>query len=205
MGVVNAAGELLRAGGDLFADEDSADILDDHVVAVRRVDPGWHEDLFGQALGFCRGRTPTFLQLVWPDREGRFPWDEGVEAFCRDAQPMLWLPWDQHPKGAWTHLRETPDWPFGDVCPQTMVYTMKAIADGAAEITGVFRDHEGVWQFLDGSQPSLDTVTQLHLRHIVDHHPHVARFADLRPGEQVWQQADGDWHRSAVPHEDSAG
>lgn len=203
MKVINAAGEWLRSGGDLFADEVSSEVLNNHDVAVRRVDPSWHEDLFGQALGFYRGRTPTFLQLVWPDREGRFPWDEGVDEHCRQVQPMLWLPWSEHPRGVWTRLREAPDWPFGEICPDTAVFTMKAVAEGNAQVTGVYRDHGGVWQFLDGTEPSVDAITNVHLKHVVDLHPYVGQFSNLQPGEQAWQQSDGSWHRSTVPPEEN--
>lgn len=183
----------------LFADENSEAILVGYEVAVRRVDPSWYEDLFGQAIGFYHGRTPTFLQLVWPDREGRFPWDEGVDAGCRESQPMLWLPWSEHPRGVWTELRLEAEWPFGDVRPEEHAFTMKRIMEGETRIIGVYRDHDGVWQFLDGGRTEMEDIARVHLRHLVDRHPQVARFADLRPGEQAWEQPDGSWQRSTVP------
>lgn len=30
-----------------------------------------------------------FVQMVWPDAEGKFPWEKGYDPAYRDAQPML--------------------------------------------------------------------------------------------------------------------
>ncbi|AJF08283.1 hypothetical protein GSUB_17560 (plasmid) [Geoalkalibacter subterraneus] len=32
------------------------------------------------------------LQLIWPDRQGKFPWDEGFDESMRAAQPLLGTP-----------------------------------------------------------------------------------------------------------------
>ncbi|MFJ1704666.1 DUF4262 domain-containing protein [Kitasatospora sp. NPDC088346] len=77
------------------------DVIEGCRVEVRPVDPGWHLPLFGTAVGFYR-RTPVpVVQLVWPDREHRWPSDERASPGCR-AQPSLWLPVDRHPEGVWT-------------------------------------------------------------------------------------------------------
>lgn len=41
----------------------------------------WYEDKL---------RKPTFIQLVMPDRDGLFPWDEGFDAELMKAQRNLW-------------------------------------------------------------------------------------------------------------------
>ncbi|MDI1462970.1 DUF4262 domain-containing protein [Catellatospora sp. KI3] len=106
MDIVNVAGRLVRDGGTLVDGRDSDEILRGVPVAVRKVHFSWYADLFGQAVGFYQGKVPPMLQLVWPDRSGRWPWEAEVEASCRDSQPMLWLPWDDHPRNAWTALRD---------------------------------------------------------------------------------------------------
>lgn len=35
------------------------------------------------------GGVASFLQIVWPDKEGRMPWASGVTDSFREAQPLL--------------------------------------------------------------------------------------------------------------------
>jgi len=46
----------------------------------------YYEDYMGTANGFYRDPYPVF-QLVWPDDEKRFPWDDGFD--CPWEQPVL--------------------------------------------------------------------------------------------------------------------
>lgn len=38
-----------------------------------------------------RGGSLTAWQIVWPDGDGRFPWDAGCAQWVRDGQPALYL------------------------------------------------------------------------------------------------------------------
>ncbi len=49
---------------------------------------------------------PPYLQVVWTDSEGRFPWDARIEPAFGQLQPMLWLPPDDNPPSPWTRLDE---------------------------------------------------------------------------------------------------
>jgi hypothetical protein len=53
--------------------------------------------------GFVR---PPYLQVVWADRNGRFPWEPRFQAAFRGLQPLLWLPPEDNPPSRWTRLRE---------------------------------------------------------------------------------------------------
>jgi hypothetical protein len=39
-----------------------------------------------------RGEPLTAYQIVWPDRDGRFPWDPGCAQWVRDDQTPLYIP-----------------------------------------------------------------------------------------------------------------
>ena len=47
---------------------------------------------------------PPYLQVVWSDANGRFPWEPGFHAGFGGLQPLLWLPRDDNPPSAWTRL-----------------------------------------------------------------------------------------------------
>ena len=78
-------------------------VLEGFLLQVRPVDTSWYEGLFGQLLGFYGGPVPM-LQLVWPDKKGRLPWEEGVGARCHEWQPQLWIPVAQHTVGPWQEI-----------------------------------------------------------------------------------------------------
>jgi hypothetical protein len=71
-------------------------------AAFRDVDPGWHGRAFPGALAFYRRQPLPFLQVVWSDEGGLYPWQPGTELRYRHAQPWLWLDPRQHPDGVWT-------------------------------------------------------------------------------------------------------
>ena len=64
-------------------------------VHLRLMDPSWYEPLFGMAYNFYQGPHFSVRQMVWGDRGGRFPWDDGVVEQSREGQPSGWLPADQ--------------------------------------------------------------------------------------------------------------
>ncbi len=45
--------------------------------------------VFEPAVRFHGNADFPMLQLFWPDRQGRFPWDAGVQELCRRSQPLL--------------------------------------------------------------------------------------------------------------------
>jgi len=46
-------------------------------------------DYLGAATWAYQGADYRSLQLVWPDKEKRWPWQEGVRQGFRDVQPLL--------------------------------------------------------------------------------------------------------------------
>ncbi|WP_190276734.1 DUF4262 domain-containing protein [Catenulispora acidiphila] len=102
---VNRAGRLIRDNKPFGYDIEIDGILDAQPVVAKRVHPGWYPTLFGFAVGFYRGAVPPFVQLVWPDSHGLFPWQPGCGLRCRTVQPQLWLPPEVHPDGPWQNPR----------------------------------------------------------------------------------------------------
>lgn len=74
-------------------------------LALRHADLGWYRAFFGQAVRFHRAAFPV-RQVVWTDRVGTFPWQDGFDEAWRERQPALWLPPARHPAGPWTALLE---------------------------------------------------------------------------------------------------
>jgi hypothetical protein len=196
MSIVDIAGEQVRDGRPLRDEERRADVIEGYDVVARPVHPSWYRSFFGTAIDFYQRPPVPFLQLVWPDRQGQFPWDDGVAEACLIQQPQLWLAKSEHPAGAWTDHDPYAGWPFGTSLPYLPAITSDRVLQGAP-IVCVMRDHDGGWRFLDdGAESSGPTTASL--RQISDTHPYVSAVADLAPGEQAVRESDGSWARSPM-------
>ena len=83
--------------GTPLEDGQSWSIGDGRTVIGRFVHPSHLGDDYFRDARFVReigGFTDPLAayQLVWPDEEGRFPWDPGCSASCRRLQPLLFEP-----------------------------------------------------------------------------------------------------------------
>lgn len=97
---LNRAGHLIAAGARPTVGTGVEGIIDGVELQIRPVDIGWHEGLFGRLVDFYK-QQPPMRQLIWPDRKGRLPWDDGATMRAREWQPRLWVPVEQHDIGPW--------------------------------------------------------------------------------------------------------
>jgi hypothetical protein len=80
------------AKGKTYADgEVSSDILVGLNVCFIEVPLELYDKYLGTAIWFYRKSPRPFpcLQLVWPDRDGRFPWETGFDPALKKDQPVL--------------------------------------------------------------------------------------------------------------------
>ena len=100
MACLNLLGDAVRDGRPVADGQERDDVVEGWPVVLRTVERAWWRDFLGTATGFYRAtRGVSFLQVVWPDREGRRPGDDGADP---EAQPQLWLAPADHPAGCWT-------------------------------------------------------------------------------------------------------
>lgn len=89
-GIINHVADLVRQGAKLTDGEDREDVLNGYPCRFRELARRHYRDYLGYANWYYEGERFPVLQLVYPDREGRWPGDEGTsEIFNRD-QPVLW-------------------------------------------------------------------------------------------------------------------
>ena len=84
-------------GGRSFAAAGFYDgVLVDLPIAIRPVDRTQHELYLGWAMGHCRytGNPGGLIavQVFWPDKQGRFPFELGFDPELSAVQPRLDLP-----------------------------------------------------------------------------------------------------------------
>ncbi|MBV9109025.1 MAG: DUF4262 domain-containing protein [Gemmatimonadetes bacterium] len=95
--ILNDLRDQVRTGTRFDAGMRTDALLEGMDCAFREVQDDWHYPFLGRMDWYYRGEHAPVLQLFWPDREGRFPWDDGFDARFADDQPLLYL---DHPRPA---------------------------------------------------------------------------------------------------------
>ena len=92
MTLVNVIGRQVKAGKRYQSGEEYADILQDpYKCAFRDVGRDHYRDYVGYASWFYETDPFPLTQCFWPDKQGRFPWDESCDDYVRRAQPLLFI------------------------------------------------------------------------------------------------------------------
>jgi hypothetical protein len=190
---VNYAADALRSGIDLTVGR-HREIVGQVEVIFRTVDPKWVRELMGWAKWFNGGWDFPVLQLIYPDLENRFQWEEGFTEYFR--QPLLQADAPQTDveydfKASLDPESSLSDWKFPDG-PHTRAFLSKMVTDGDEAVTYVSHDlSDGAWQFLgnsmsDGGGPVIEC-----LHHPIDRDPTLNELADLPLGWYAEREAVG--------------
>src|SRR5690348_14001480 len=85
--------EEIRGGRSFAARGTHENVLGNASIATRPVHPTWHTSYLGYAMGYYRerGRIGELeaIQIFWPDRNGKFPFERGCDEAVCSAQPRL--------------------------------------------------------------------------------------------------------------------
>lgn len=88
-GVLNQVGERIRGGEQVSLDED-LDWIGPYPIRFRQVmTRASYQEYVGRGLDYYEGQPFPLLQLLWTDKERRFPGDPGTTESFNRAQPIL--------------------------------------------------------------------------------------------------------------------
>lgn len=91
--LVNVIGTEIKAGIRYEPGGNYANILQEpYQCTFKEVHPNHYRNYVGYALWFYEDDPFPLIQCFWPDKEGRFPWDEGCNDYVATSQPLLFLP-----------------------------------------------------------------------------------------------------------------
>ncbi|GAA1221195.1 hypothetical protein GCM10009665_09210 [Kitasatospora nipponensis] len=192
MRIVNVLADRIREGRPLEPDQRRDDVLGGgFAVAIRPVHPSWYHDFFGAGVDFYQRPPLPITQMFWPDQQGRFPWDDGVEESCRAAQPLLWIAREES-SGPWVDEDPSHGWPFPTSLPFHEVLASPEVVSGDARVARATRSHSGQWHF-HAEGHTADRLERTTLGHILAHHPDTRAIAWLTAGGQAVRDPDGSW------------
>jgi len=86
---INECGHQIKAGKRMPTDQHVHDILEGYPCVFKNVPRDQYYDHVGYARWYYEGDDFPLIQLVWPDRDGRFPWDPAASESFRHRQPAL--------------------------------------------------------------------------------------------------------------------
>jgi hypothetical protein len=90
-GVINEMNRLIRDGVQSFRDETSSvDLLSgDYTCYFKTVEPGNYGDFVLGNNWFYGDESFPVVQLIWPDMDRTFPWNENADTDFVSCQPLL--------------------------------------------------------------------------------------------------------------------
>jgi hypothetical protein len=190
---LNACVERSRAGGWPDLGEPFDGVIDGFSTLLRPVHESWHDALFGSAWRFYQGTRVPFVQLVWPDHAGLWPWHEEATRSSRTRQAFAWLPVDEHPLGGWRLVGELgPSFPFPGG-PDQYALTSRALLELDNHRVVRLVNHDGGLDVLDARGYQAEDVCLAFLGDIVRRYREIGSLADLPDDSAATIGADGTW------------
>ena len=87
--LLNAVADEAADGAKFAADAQHDGLLHGYPVRFFAVAKGWYGQFLQTALWAHEGDGFECLQLVWPDKQGRWPWHDDVREGFAEMQPVL--------------------------------------------------------------------------------------------------------------------
>ena len=184
--IINDVAEIIKHGARIKIKEDYTNIFKDSKAIFLKVDERNIDDYFGVALEHYKGVKFEALQLLWTDRNGKFPWEEKFEEELIYKQPLL-------DRNVDFKFREPRD---------VAAFTTRQWLELRKPILRVAHEHDGDWQFLTGDQMPED-IKIVALEELVLRDKTLNDVFDLDYGEAADRDSiGGQWTRSKVDNEE---
>lgn len=178
-GIINDVAELIKKGNIIETGRPYDDFFENGNAEFLKVDSRNIADYFGTALDFYGVDDIPALQLIWTDRNDKFPWDEGFEEEFIYRQPLL-------DRNADFKFREAEN---------LAVFTTRQWIEEQKPILQVIHDDDGDWQFLTGDQMPED-IKIVALKQLVLSDPTLNEVFDLEYGKEALRtEVGGEWKR----------
>ena len=178
--LINEVRNWIRENGSIEPYSSYPDYLENADVKFIPVDEVFYNDYLNFGINYYNENNFPVMQMVWPDKENKFPWEEGFHEPWKFQQPLLdrnidFKFYEEHNLG---------------------VYTTKSAVEGDP-VLYVYHDDDGDWQFHTSDDPDLDDAILVSLKEIVKLDSSLNELYDLKPGWNAFRASKSDkWKRS---------
>ncbi len=184
--IINDVAQLVKNGQPIQVNKIYDDLFEKGTAEFLKVDERNLPDYFGTAIDFYNSEDFPALQLVWTDRNNKFPWEIGFEEEFIYKQPLL---------------DRNADFKFREVKNLATFTTRQWIAE-RKPILRVVHEKNGDWQFLTGDQLPGD-IKIVSLEELVVRDKTLNEVFDLDYGEEAEREfIGGRWTRKIVENGD---
>ncbi|OJJ14267.1 hypothetical protein BKI52_43050 [marine bacterium AO1-C] len=175
--IINNAKNQIVEGTRFIEGVNYPDFLIDLPVQFIEVQPAHFPDYMGYASWYNDYQDFPVLQMIWPDKDGNFPWDEGFNEKFKFEQPLL----DRNVDFKFLEERNLG------------VYTTKEVLEGAP-VLYVYHDEEGDWQFHHRSEVGNEDGVLVSLESLVKRDSSLNQVYHLNYGDQAMRASmNNDW------------
>ena len=87
--VLNDAGNIVKGGEVIELEKDNHDIFEGVPAQFISVDQNRIADFFGYGMWFYDYQDFPAIQMIWPDKNGKLPWDADFDNAIKDKQIIL--------------------------------------------------------------------------------------------------------------------
>lgn len=178
--IINDVAEIIKKGEVIESGKVYSVIFENSRATFLKVDKRNIADYFGAGLNFYENEEFNALQLIWTDRNDRFPWENNFEEDFLFKQPLL---------------DRNVDFKFNE--PKNLTtYTTRQWLEENKPILRVVHDDDGDWQFLTGDQMP-DDIRIIALEELIKSDSTLNEVFDLDYGEEAERDFIGaKWKRN---------
>ncbi len=184
--IINDVAELVKIGEFIKTGKIYDNIFENSRAEFLSVDRRNLNDYFGAAIDYYNSKEFPAIQLVWTDRNDKFPWETEFEEDFIYKQPLL-------DRNADFKYRE----------PKNLgIFTTRQWIELGKPILRVVHDSDGDWQFLTGDQMP-DDVKLVALEQMVIKDRTLNDVFDLDYGEEAEREfVGGQWTRNNIEEDE---
>jgi hypothetical protein len=201
-GALNRAFQIMRTGVDLRIGR-HRDVVGEVEVLFRPVSRRWYEETMYRTDWYYEEAEIPALQLIYPDLNNRFQWDEGFNEYFRQPlfQPDAMEGPTEHSFESGDEEEKNIGWKF-PTDRHTNAFLSKTVFNKTETVVFVSHDRDGSWQFLGDSMHHGGGPIVSCLHHPVDDDPSLEDLHDLPIGWYAERREPGHpWKRYELPPE----
>ncbi|MBS7565641.1 DUF4262 domain-containing protein [Mucilaginibacter sp. Bleaf8] len=185
--IINDVAAIIKQGERIDTGKEYDDIFNASRAAFLPVAPAGVGDYFNAAINYYGHHDFPALQLVWTDRNDRFPWEEDFEEVFIYKQPLL---------------DRNMNFKFREPKNLTAFTSRQWLEDGKP-ILYVVHENDGDWQFVTGDELASDDIRIVALEQLVLRDETLNEVFDLDYGEDAERDfIGGPWTRKKVEYND---
>ena len=182
--IINDVADLVKCGQKTETNKTYHNVFENSKAEFLKVDSCNLSDYFGTAIDFYNSNEFPALQLIWPDRNDKFPWETDFEEEFIYKQPLL-------DRNADFKFREAKN--LG-------IFTTRQWLELGQPILRVVHDNDGDWQFLTGDQMPED-IKLVALERMTIKDKTLNDVFDLEYGEAAEREfIGGKWTRNEIEY-----